>query len=113
MIDFLISSGAIAWAFLSPAGLRRKRNEVRRFSQCRRCCAQHRARVRRVATRGLRIRWAALRETGRPSATACLAREPSLSDKHADHRNAERDVVETVRENVHGVAPAIRKLARL
>ena len=38
---------------------------------------------------------------------------PRCSDKHADHQNAERDVVETVRENVHGLVPITLKVSLL
>jgi hypothetical protein len=36
---------------------------------------------------------------------------PSAGRKHAADQNTERDVIEDMTENVHGVVPAMRKIA--
>jgi hypothetical protein len=41
-----------------------------------------------------------------------FVQSPRPGQKHACHQNAEHDVIESVCENVHGVVPAMPKIAR-
>jgi hypothetical protein len=53
-----------------------------------------------------------LRALGRPKILSSFVQSPCPGQKHACHQNAERDVIESVRENVHDSRPIAFTLAR-